>query len=134
MVVVDPVGLTIGIGGLLAAFDGAVKGYLLIEEIFSKDNGVRDLALDYNIECEKLKSWGDRFNVKAGKEEDCLLYHERDSIKELMSNIFGRISELQNRERLSWTVTKHPTSLSKTRTSRSSPPVSTSNCNWKAPR
>lgn len=94
--VVDAVGAGLGIAGLLAAFDGAVRGYLLIESMFDKDNGLQDLALSYNIECQKLKAWGDRFNVNAEREEDCLLYHEPPSIKLLMANIFGRIQKLQD--------------------------------------
>jgi hypothetical protein len=89
--VLEGVGAAIGVAGLLFAFKGAVDGYLLIESIFDEDNGLRDLVLDYNIEYEKLTSWGDRFNVKAAREEDCLFYHERGPIKALMAEIFGRI-------------------------------------------
>jgi len=89
--ILEGVGAAIGAAGLLFAFRGAVDGYLLIESIFDNDNGLRDLVLDYNIEYEKLTSWGDRFNVNAAKEEDCLIYHERGPIKALMAEIFGRI-------------------------------------------
>ncbi|RYN73278.1 hypothetical protein AA0117_g7896 [Alternaria alternata] len=81
----------ISVAGLLAAFKGAVDGYLLIESIFDKDNGLRDLILDYDIERQKLKSWGDRFRVDAARQEDCLLHQEPEPIKRLMAEIFGRI-------------------------------------------
>ncbi|KAJ4346146.1 hypothetical protein N0V95_005649 [Ascochyta clinopodiicola] len=89
--ILEGVGAGIGIAGLLAGFKGAIDGYLLIESIFDKENGLRDLILDYNIECQKLENWGDRFNVKALDERDCLFYHERGPIKALMAEIFGRI-------------------------------------------
>ncbi|KAF2113320.1 hypothetical protein BDV96DRAFT_601492 [Lophiotrema nucula] len=88
-VVGEAVGLGLAGVGLLAGFKGAVDGYLLIEGMFDKDNGIRDIVLDYRIECEKLKSWGDRFNINAGREEDCLLYNEKPQIKKLMAEIFG---------------------------------------------
>jgi hypothetical protein len=90
----EVVGLAIGAISLLAAFKGAVDGYLLIESFFDKDNGLRDLALDYRIECQKLEVWGDRFKVKADREEDCLLYKESEAVKKLMAEIFGRIQHL----------------------------------------
>jgi hypothetical protein len=90
----EVVGLAIGAISLLAAFKGAVDGYLLVESFFDKDNGLRDLALDYRIECQKLEVWGDRFKVKADREEDCLLYKESDAVKKLMAEIFGRIQYL----------------------------------------
>lgn len=89
----ETIGLAIGVAGLLTAFKGAVDGYLLVESIFDSDNGLRDLALDYRIEREKLRNWGDRFNVHAEREEDCLLSHEKHQIKVLMAEIFGRIEE-----------------------------------------
>jgi hypothetical protein len=89
--VLEGVGVGIGIASLIAAFKGAVDGYLLIESIFEEDTGLRDLVLDYNIERQKLTSWGDRFNVNAAREEDCLFHRERGPIKVLMAEIFGRI-------------------------------------------
>lgn len=89
--VLEGVGAAIGVAGLIAAFKGAVDGYLLIESMFDEDNGLRDLVLDYNIERQKLASWGDRFMVNAAREEDCLFHHERGHIKALMAKIFGRI-------------------------------------------
>ncbi|RYO35091.1 hypothetical protein AA0113_g641 [Alternaria arborescens] len=87
----EAVGIGFAVVGLLAAFKGALDSYFLIESIFEKDNGLRDLVLGYNIEREKLKSWGDRFGVNAGTEKDCLLDREPEQIKRLMAEIFGRI-------------------------------------------
>ncbi|KAF2733375.1 hypothetical protein EJ04DRAFT_273544 [Polyplosphaeria fusca] len=93
-VVGEAAGLGLAAVSLLAGFEGALKGYLLIEGMFDKDNGIRDLALDYRIECEKLRSWGDRFKINAAREENCLLYNEKPQIKRLMAEIFGRIHKL----------------------------------------
>jgi hypothetical protein len=87
----EAVGIGLAVVGLLAAFRSALDSYLLIENIFDKDNGLRDLVLDYDIERQKLKSWGDRFRVNAAREEDCLLHQEPEPIKRLMAEIFGRI-------------------------------------------
>jgi len=89
--VLEAFGLGLGIASLLTAFKGALDGYLLIESIFDKDNGLRDLILDYYIEREKLNSWGDRFHVNAASREDCLLNREPERIKRLLAEIFGRI-------------------------------------------
>jgi hypothetical protein len=97
--ILEGIGAAIGVAGLLAGFKGAVDGYLLIESIFDKDNGLIDLVLDYNIESERLTSWGDRFNVKAAREEDCLFHHERGPIKALMAEIFGRIEYFHEQSR-----------------------------------
>jgi hypothetical protein len=82
------------VGGvsLLAGFRTAIDGYLFIESLLEEDNGIRSLVLDYKIECHKLEVWGDSFNVKTDREEDCLLYHESDKVKALMAQIFGRIA------------------------------------------
>ena len=41
MVVIEPVGTGLAIGGILLSFKGAVDGYLLLTSIFASDNGLR---------------------------------------------------------------------------------------------
>lgn len=97
----DPISFTIGTGlslaGLLASFDGAVKGYFLIEGFFDKDKGSRDLALRYHIEHHKLRSWGDHFRVYDP--ERCLLINEPEHTKQLISEILARIAVLHEQAR-----------------------------------
>jgi hypothetical protein len=92
----EAAGLAIGVVSLLAGFKGAIDGYLLIRSIFDEDNGLRDLALDYKLACHCLEAWGDRFKVKAPREEDCLLYRENDATKGLMAELLGRVLKLQS--------------------------------------
>lgn len=40
-------GTVVGVVGLLAAFKGAIDGYLLIEQLFRRDGGLQDRALHF---------------------------------------------------------------------------------------
>jgi len=87
---VDPAGLVLGITALLAAFDGAVDGYLHIEEFFDDNTGCLDLGLSYHVQKHRLRVWGDYFKVQD--EKGCLLLNESESTKGLISKILARIS------------------------------------------
>jgi hypothetical protein len=87
---VDPVGLVLGIAGLLAAFKGAVDGYVLIDAIIEKDNGSRYLALRYYVEKHKLKVWGDYFSVEDAAK--CTLNNESENTRKLIATILAEIS------------------------------------------
>ena len=71
---VDPVGAVLGVAGLIAAFKGAVDGYVLIESFFKKDSSLQDLACRFHVEQHRLSKWGERFQLKNG--EECLLQYE----------------------------------------------------------
>ena len=86
----DAASLALGIAALLAAFDGAVNGYLRIEEFFDDNTGCLDLGLAYHVQKHRLGAWGDYFKVHD--ETGCLLLKESENTKTLISKILARIS------------------------------------------
>jgi hypothetical protein len=88
---VDPVGTALAIAGLFAAFKGALDGYLLVESLFDKDNGFKDLATQFNVEHEEWKEWATKFNIHDPNPEECLLYYETDENRKLINEILKQI-------------------------------------------
>jgi hypothetical protein len=88
---VDPVGTALTIAGLLAAFKGALDSYLLVESLFDKDNGFKDLATQFNVEHEEWKEWATKFNIHDPNPEECLLYYESDESRKLINEILKQI-------------------------------------------
>lgn len=88
---IDPIGTAFAIAGLLAAFQGAVDGYLLIESFFDQDNGLKDLATRFDVEYEEWKEWATRFSIHDPDPEQCLLYYETDENRKLIDEILKRI-------------------------------------------
>lgn len=87
----EPVGAALAVAGLLAAFKGAVDGYLLIESFFDEDNGNGYLTLRYHIEKHKLVIWGDFY--KTSDLASCTLAKQPDIVKELVVRILGEIEK-----------------------------------------
>jgi hypothetical protein len=89
---IDPVGAALAIAGLLAAFKGAIDSCLLIESLFDKDSGLKDLAARFHVERLELKEWGARFNLNDPRAEECLFYYETDEKRKLIFEILERIN------------------------------------------
>lgn len=89
----EAIGLGIGVAGILAGFAGAVDGYRLLYEIFSKDNGLRALAADWHVENVRFKTWGERFRVDEGV--DCLLHAESQLVRGAIAMVIAEILTLQ---------------------------------------
>ncbi|KAL9120003.1 MAG: hypothetical protein Q9187_003444 [Circinaria calcarea] len=94
MVTTDPVGASLSVAGILLSFKGAVDGYYLLQELLKKDSGLNDLALDYHIQRNVLRNWGDHFKVDDPDPRNCLLHYENDNTKQTITNILGHIHKL----------------------------------------
>jgi hypothetical protein len=92
----EPIGTALAVAGLVTAFSGAVDGYLLLERFFSRDDGLRDLALRYHIEGIILSNWGDRYNIRAQNKHDNLLHEISLEVKHTMTRILERIQILHS--------------------------------------
>jgi hypothetical protein len=89
MVVVEPVGTGLAIGGILLSFKGAVDGYLLLASIFASDNGLSFASSRYHIESLKLNLWGERFAISDPT--NCLLLKEPQPIRDAVARILAEI-------------------------------------------
>lgn len=74
---------------MLAAFKGAVDGYILINNLIESDSGLRYVCLQYNIEKHKLDIWGDYF--KVDDVANCTLRGQSPKAKQLIANILAQI-------------------------------------------
>ena len=98
---IDPVGTALAIVGLLAAFKGALDGYLLIESLFDQDSGLKDLATRFHVEAKEWEEWATQFNINDDNPEACLLYYETDENKKLIDEILIRMeTRLKDAQRL----------------------------------
>ncbi|KLU84609.1 hypothetical protein MAPG_03649 [Magnaporthiopsis poae ATCC 64411] len=88
---VEPVGAALAVAGLIAAFKGAVDGYLLIESFFDDDDGGGYLTLRYHIEKHKLLIWGDFF--RTSDPATCVLASQPEVVKRLVLRILGEIKK-----------------------------------------
>ncbi|EJT75344.1 hypothetical protein GGTG_05281 [Gaeumannomyces tritici R3-111a-1] len=86
---VEPVGAALAVVGLIAAFNGAIDGYLLIESFFDDDDGGGYLTLRYHIEKHKLLIWGDFF--RTSDPASCALASQPEVVKRLVLRILGEI-------------------------------------------
>ncbi|KAF4419184.1 protein kinase [Fusarium austroafricanum] len=87
----DALGTVLGVAGLIAAFKGAVDGYMLLEAFFDDDTGCGYLSLRYHIEKHKLGIWGDFF--KTSDPATCTLTKQPDVVKHLILRILGEIKK-----------------------------------------
>lgn len=88
---VEPVGTALAVAGLLAAFKGALDGYLMIESYLESDDGNSYLTLRYHIEKHKLNIWGDFF--KTSTPASCTLAVQPDVVKKLVLCILGEVKK-----------------------------------------
>ena len=86
---VEPVGLAVGIAGILLAFKGVVDTVNLFDSIVSRDNGSRHLALKYEIERHRTTLWGDEY--RAEDEEKSPLLKESRSTRILIAGILAEM-------------------------------------------
>lgn len=86
---VEPVGLAVGIAGILLAFKGVVDTVNLFDLIVSRDNGSRHLALKYEIERHRTTLWGDEH--RAEDEEKSPLLKESRSTRILIAGILAEM-------------------------------------------
>lgn len=87
----EPVGAALALAGLIAAFKGAVDGYLLIESFFDDDDGGGYLTLRYHIEKHKPLIWGDFF--RTSDPATCALASQPEVVKRLVLRILGEIKK-----------------------------------------
>ena len=86
---VEPIGLSIGVVGILLAFKGVVDTVNLFDLIVSRDNGSRHLALKYEIERRKTVLWGDEH--RAEDEDNSPLLRESKSTRTLIAGILAEL-------------------------------------------
>lgn len=84
----------LAVAGLLAAFKGAIDGFLLIESMFEKDNGSRDLAHSYQIQKRILERWGEFQNIESPNPTDCRVFNAPVADQELVMMTLARIKAL----------------------------------------
>jgi hypothetical protein len=82
-------GLILGGVSLLAAFKGAVDGYLLIDSLAEVDSGQRFLCLQYIVERHKLVLWGDHF--KINEESQSTLRDQSPGSRKIIALILAEI-------------------------------------------
>lgn len=104
---VEPVGTALAVAGLLAAFKGAVDGYLMIESYFDKDDDNNYLTLRYHVEKHKLDIWGDYF--KMSTPATCTLSKQPDVVQKLILRILGEVKKAH--EEAEAVVQKHDLTL-----------------------
>jgi len=80
--------------GLMAAFKGAIDGYLLIESFFDKDNKSWDLAVEYHIQKLLLENWRDFQNINAPDWKNCRLSNANTKDQKIVLHILARITTL----------------------------------------
>lgn len=102
-------GLTLGVVSLLAGFKGAVDGYLLIDDLIRKDNGIKNRVLGLELIKTQLDQWKDDFTAHVNG--DSLLNYESDENQKKIIEILGRMehhlkeSEIQLKKHTEqWTV------------------------------
>ena len=86
---VEPIGVAIGVAGILLAFKGVVDTVNLFDLIVSRDNGSRHLALKYHIERHRTTLWGDEH--RADDEFNSPLLRETRSTRVLVAGILAEI-------------------------------------------
>jgi hypothetical protein len=84
----------LAVAGLLAAFKGAVDGFLLIESMFEKDNGSRDLAHSYQIQNRILERWGQSQNIESSDPTACRVVNASAGDRKLVMTTLARIKAL----------------------------------------
>lgn len=86
----EATGIVLSIAGLLAAFKGAIDGYLLIEQILRKDSGVQDYALHFERIRNQLEQFGIDYNIDDSRPEVCLINYESKENQESIEIILKR--------------------------------------------
>jgi hypothetical protein len=82
----------LAVAGLLAAFKGAVDGFLLIESMFEKDNGSRDLAHSYQIQKRILERWEQSQNIESSDPTACRVVNASAGDRKLVMTTLARIN------------------------------------------
>lgn len=103
----EPIGGAFAVAGLLAAFKGAVDGYLMIESFFDRDDKNKYLTLRYHIEQHKLAIWGDYFKMTSPN--SCTLTKQPDIVKNYVVQILAQVKNTH--EEADVIVKKHGLSL-----------------------
>ncbi|KAH8891652.1 hypothetical protein GQ53DRAFT_841507 [Thozetella sp. PMI_491] len=62
-------------------------------------SGMKDLALQYHIQCQIFENWGDHHNLRTENPEDCSLQKESDRMKKILLETVLRIRELHQEAR-----------------------------------
>ena len=96
MVAIDPIGASFSVAGILLSFKSAVDGYVLLQGLLKKDSSLSDLALEYHIQRNMLRYWGDHFKVDDPDPKNCLLHCENENTKQTIANILGHIHKLHD--------------------------------------
>ncbi|KAL3427592.1 protein kinase [Phlyctema vagabunda] len=91
----EPVGLAIGVVGLLAGLKGAVDGFNLLRDIFDKENDLRFMAVGFQTETTTLERWGEHFRVHD--QASCLLRDESPNVRTNIAHILAEITVAQQR-------------------------------------
>jgi hypothetical protein len=89
------IGLALGGVSLLAGFAGAVDGYHLLHQIVASDNGLKDIAAEWHVQCILFTQWGESVRVDDG--DACLLHHESALVRGAIAMVIAKVLSVQQK-------------------------------------
>lgn len=91
----EATGLVIGLAGLVAAFRGAIDGYLLVDAFLDNKTDSSYLIVHYHIQRTRLAIWGDYFQLNdASVPTDGELSDQSEHNKQLIIKILGEVQRI----------------------------------------
>ncbi|OLN95463.1 hypothetical protein CCHL11_05176 [Colletotrichum chlorophyti] len=91
----EPIGLAVGVVGILFAFKGAIDSALILEDFIDDNQSEsRHWALRYHVQKCRLEAWGDHCNIKD--EANCTLAKKTQSLKKVIKWTLEEIQRLND--------------------------------------
>ncbi|KAM0207189.1 hypothetical protein ACHAQD_012150 [Fusarium lateritium] len=89
------IGLALGGVSLLAGFAGAVEGYHLLHQLVDSDNGLKDIAAEWHVQCILFTQWGESVRVDDG--DECLLHQESALVRGAIAMVIAKVLSIQQK-------------------------------------